>query len=131
MNPVTVHISNEPVDPRDKTIRLATKDKDKASSPGPFLNEALSPVRAMLNTRNARAVYACETVMWHVGQENFLHFGLCKNKMGFPLGWVLSEAVQRQLDNQLGNKTAAFDNPTNLNQISSFLNNRYGGPSSK
>ena len=131
VKPVVIHISNEPVDPRYKIIRLATKDKDKASSPGPFLDEALSPVRAMLNTRNARAVYARETVMWHVGQENFLHFGLSKNKMGFPLGWVLSDAVQRQLDNQLGNKTAAFDNPTNLNQIGSLLNNRYGGPSSK
>jgi hypothetical protein len=131
VKPVVIHISNEPVDPRYKIIRLAAKDKDKASSPGPFLNEALSPVRAMLNTRNARAVYARETVMWHVGQENFLHFGLCKNKMGFPLGWVLSDAVQRQLDNQLANKTAAFDNPTNLKQIDSLLNNRYGGPSSK
>lgn len=131
VKPVVIHISNQPVDPRYITIRLATKDKDKASSPAPFLNEALSPVITMLNTRNARAVYARETVMWHVGQENFLHFGLSKNKMGFPLGWVLSDAVQRQLDNQLDNKTAAFDNPANLNQISSLLNNRYGGLSSK
>ncbi|MGC1404581.1 MAG: hypothetical protein WA974_16820 [Thermodesulfobacteriota bacterium] len=131
VTPVVIHISNQPVDPRHKNIRLATKDKDKASSPGLFLSEALSPVTTMLNTRNARAVYARETVMWHVGQENFLHFGLSKNKMGFPLGWVLSDAVQRQLDNQLGNNTAAFDNLNNLTQIGSLLKNRYDGASSK
>ena len=131
VTPVVIHISNQPVDPRYKTIRLATKDKDKASSPGLFLSEALSPVITMLNTRNARAVYARETVMWHVGQENFLHFGLSKNKMGFPLGWVLSNAVQRQLDNQLNNNTAVFDNLNNLNEVGSLLKNRYGGASSK
>jgi hypothetical protein len=34
-------------------------------------------------------------------------------------------------DRLVANKTAAFDNPTNLKQIGSLLNNRYGGPSSK
>ena len=129
VKPVVIHISNEPVDPKYTKTDLAAEDKDKAVRPEPFLNEALSPVMTMLNTRNARAVYARETVMWHVGKENFLHFGLCRNAMSPPLGWVLSSAVQKQLDGQLCNKSAVFNNPENIKRIREFLKNRYAGVS--
>jgi hypothetical protein len=119
---VVIHISNEPVDPRNKNTNLADAIHNKAIRPGPILNEALSPVLTMLNTRNARAVYARETVQGHATQKNFLHFGLCKNTMGFPLGWVLSDAVQDQMKRQLDCKCCeTFDNPGNLRRIKEIL----------
>ncbi len=115
-----IHISNEPVNP-------TAKGKDEAVRPGLFLNEALSPVMTMLNTRNARAAYARETVMWHVEKENFLHFGLSKKAMGFPLGWVLSPEVQKRMDGQLCDENKPFNNPDNLKRIRGILDKRYKG----
>lgn len=117
VRPVVIHISNQPVDPRQPTTGLDKNLKDTANRPGLFLNESLSPVMTMLNARNARAVYARETVMGHVIKENFLHFGLCRNAMNPPLGWVLSEAVQVQLNNQLIKKNLAFNNPDTIRRI--------------
>lgn len=127
VRPVVIHISNQPVDPRHSSTGLDNNLKDTANRPGLFLNESLSPVMTMLNARNARAVYARETVMGHVTKENFLHFGVCRNAMNPPLGWVLSEAVQDQLNNQLIKKNLAFNNPDTLRRIQEILKNRYGG----
>jgi len=126
VRPVVIHISNEPVDPAYSTVHLATAPKDKATAPLAGLNEILSPPITLLNARNARAMYARETIKWHVGEENFLHFGLCKNKMGIPLGWVLSDAVQTEMEKQLThNGCAVFDNAGHIDAIDKLLKARY------
>jgi hypothetical protein len=124
--PVVIHISNEPVDPRYGQTTLETAPDRRSTRPDRFLNEIRSPVKTLLNTRDARAVYARETARNYVSAENFIHFGLCRESMGFPLGWVLSETVQAQIENQLARPACpAFDNPKNLERIQSFLNLRF------
>ncbi len=128
VHPVVIHISNEPVDTKFMNISIGTenKDKDKASRPKPCLNEALSPPTTLLNTRNARGTYAREAVKWHVGSKSFLHFGLCKERMEFPLGWVLSNAVQKQMEKQLSdNSCEPFHNLDNLKAVKELLKERY------
>jgi len=122
VRPVVIHISNEPVRKgKDGKDKLASKDKSSQAKPLAGLNEILSPLIALLNTRDARAVYARETVQLHVGDADFLHFGLCQNKnqVSIPLGWVLSDVVQGRMQEQLaeGDCVPAFDNIQNLRVI--------------
>ena len=122
MHPVVIHISNEPVmkGTNGKDV-LANADKGAQARPLPGLNEILSPVIALLSTRGARAVYARETVQLHVGSDDFLHFGLCRNKkqVSIPLGWVLSDVVRGRMEDQLSKEDClpAFDNRANLRVI--------------
>ena len=133
VRPIVIHISNEPVNPDvvDVSLSTPTKKRDKASRPQAYLNETLSPPITLLNTRAARGVYAREAVRWHVTDDNFLHFGLCKKTMEVPLGWALSDAVQKEMDKQLTTKCegingpVVFDNPGNLKTISEILKKRY------
>lgn len=126
VEPVVIHISNEPVDPAYLDMQLATKEKDKGSKPTACCNEVWSPVRTLLAARTARGVYARETTRWHVGDEHFLQFGLCENgEVKIPLGWVLSEVVRTEMSTQLGRKTCkAFDNPGSLEAVEKYLAKR-------
>jgi len=126
VEPVVIHISNEPVDPDFVDISLDTPEKDKNSKPSPCCNEVTSPFRALLAARGARGVYARETTRWHVGYEHFLKFGLCENQeVKIPLGWVLSHVVQTEMSRQLGNKSCeAFDNPESLKSVEKYLAKR-------
>ena len=99
--------------------------KDKASRPRSYLNETRSPPVTLLNARNAHAVYAREAVRWHVTCENFLHFGLCKEKIDVPLGWALSDVVQTKMDKQLTTDCEVFQNLNNLKTIREILEKRY------
>jgi hypothetical protein len=84
----------------------------------------------MLNTRDARGVYARDTLAWHVGEDHFLKFGLCRSSGNIPLGWVLSASTQNLMKSQLTEKQCAsrrdpskviFDNPRNLERIRELL----------
>jgi hypothetical protein len=136
VRPVVIHISNEPVrvpvgnqgNGETKT-HLATARADRATKPLAGLNEVLSPPLTLLNARTARGVYARETLRWHVEEENFLHFGLCKTEKEIPLGWVLSTETRKEMDAQLTGerRCAAFENPKNLKAIRDILTKRYAG----
>lgn len=124
VEPFVIHISNEPVEARFASDTLATAPDNPLIAPKQFLNEALSPLRAMLNTRGARGLYARETLMWHVGRDHFLHFGLCRASANVPLGWVLSQSTRERMEAQLtGERCAApgaepvFDNAGSLEKI--------------
>ena len=126
VEPVVIHISNEPVNPKYLDMQLATKEKDQGREPTACCNEVWSPVRTLLATRGARGTYAHDTTRWHVGTGHFLKFGLCESDaVKIPLGWVLSEVVRsemaRQLDQQ---RCGAFDNPENIKAIETFLAKR-------
>jgi len=102
---LVIHISNEPVNPK-----LAPETLDRAAehpmiSPHAWMNELLSPLWTMLNTRGARGTYARETVHWHVGADNFFHFGLCRESANAPLGWVLSGSTRTNMASQLAGET--------------------------
>ena len=127
VDPYVILISNEPADPRFPHIELSTLPKDRNTTPLPCCNEVLSPLTTMLNTRGARGVYARETTRWHVGESNFLHFGLCKeDAVEIPLGWTLSKAVRDAMKTQLNSdQCAPYPNESNLNQIDTLLKRRF------
>jgi hypothetical protein len=128
VRPVVIHISNEPVDALYADIRLDSEGKNPRTEPARMLAELLSPPITLLNTRDARGVYARETLKWHVGESSFLHFGLCRkaDHVSIPLGWALSGVVRREMDQQLsGEACAPFDNPRNLREIEKLLAARH------
>jgi hypothetical protein len=126
VEPVLIHISNDPVNPDSVDMQLAAMEKNKSSKPTACCNEIWSPLRTLLATRGARGTYAHETARWHVGTSHFLEFGLCANDgVKLPLGWVLSEVVRSEMFKQLEKQRCdAFDNPGNIKAIESFLAKR-------
>jgi hypothetical protein len=132
-----IHISNEPIDPKYANDSLALAADNPNIRPQDFLNEALSPLSALLTTRNARGYYARESAAWAVSHPNYLHFGLCRRSTNVPLGWVLSRSTRQRMDDQLvkgapcgvDGSEAVFDNPAKLAQIDAlfaapYLNNK-------
>jgi len=125
-----IHISNEPANPGAPPDSLESARNRLAIRPHRGLNEALSPLWALLNTRDARGVYARETLAWHVGKDHFLEFGLCRRSGNVPLGWVLSTGTQNLMKAQLTGSNCAsrrdpskvlFDNPGKLARIRELL----------
>jgi hypothetical protein len=127
VKPYVILISNEPVDLRFAEEQLDGAPDNKRIKPFPAGNEVLSPLLTMVNTRTARGQYARVTTRWHVGESNFLQFGLCQNAdVKIPLGWVLSGVVRTAMDQQLhSNACKAFPNQTHLDEIKKALDLRY------
>jgi hypothetical protein len=130
VEPIVIHISNEPVDPSAGPGTLQAAPANPGIAPRRFLNEVLSPLWTLLGTRGARGVYARETVRWHVGTSHFLHFGLCRRSTNVPLGWVLSQSTRDRMEAQLtldrcdsapSPSEVIFDNPGNLRKIDARL----------
>jgi len=130
VEPLVIHISNEPVNPLLAPETLAGAPGHPRIGPNAWMNELLSPLWTLLNARGARGTYARETVRFHVGAENFLHFGLCRESTNVPLGWVLSSSTRRNMNSQLAGQRCEtrdarviFDNRDNLERLRS----RQGG----
>jgi len=65
-------------------------------------------------------VHARDTLRAHVGEENFFHFGLCRESTNVPLGWVLSGSTRRNMNSQLaGDRCETADTPPHV-----FFDNR-------
>ena len=121
-----IHISNDPVEAKFGDDSLATAPDNPRIAPSGVLNEVMSPLLTLLNTRDARGRFARESVMWKAGKSYFLHFGLCRSSANVPLGWVLSSSTRERMEAQLtqvrcGTDGAIFDNPANLKAIDSQL----------
>jgi len=74
---------------------------DHPFKPEMIANEVLSPVRALLATRDARAVIARKQLGDAVGQQNVFEFDLEPPKPPqppLPLGWVLSDVTRGLID---------------------------------
>jgi hypothetical protein len=114
-----IHISNDPVEAKYGLDSLASAPDNPRIAPKHFLNEALSPLWALLNTRDARGYHARESVMWKAGWSYSFHFGLCRNSSNVPLGWVLSRSTRDRMETQLAQAKCGelFDNPANLKAI--------------
>lgn len=126
VEPIVIHISNEPVNPSAGPQTLEAAPDNSGIAPHGWLNEVMSPLWTLLNTRGARGTYARETVRWHVGVSNFLHFGLCRSSANAPLGWVLSQSTRERMERELtqeqcrsnqGRLGVIFDNPGNLEKL--------------
>jgi hypothetical protein len=131
VEPFVIHISNDPVEAKYRSDSLLSAPGNPQIEPKQLLNEALSPLWTLLNTRDARGFYARETVMWHVGPANFLHFGLCRRSTNVPLGWVLARSTRDRMEAQLvsnrictvreSDAPPVFDNPASLKKIDARL----------
>ena len=124
--PTVIHISNEPVNPALPPEDLAHAAANPKIAPGRWMPEVLSPLKTLLSTREARGVFARETLHWHVGDENFFLFGLCRESANVPLGWVLSASTRRNMRSQLAGEKCEgdgtpprviFDNRGNLERL--------------
>ncbi len=108
--PVLVQISNDP------RLRDDELEVDRAENPAPrpghrFGNEALSPPRAMLQTRDARGILAYKAFLREVPPERRAHFRLCDvAELTEPaLGWVLARSSRELMhrvarDDTCGNR---------------------------
>ena len=120
VEPIVIHISNEPVNPRNAPETLEKAAGHPKIGPGTWMPEMMSPLWALLSTREARGTYARETLRLHVGADHFFAFGLCRESANPPLGWVLSSSTRRNMDNQLaGLRCETHDTPPRV-----IFNNR-------
>jgi hypothetical protein len=97
--PVVIHISNDPETSAPSDLRERRK----------WLNQAVAPVKALLNTRPARGFQAREDLSKRVPAH--LHFRLCREpgesraeegRQPLPLGWALSSLARAEMRRQLG-----------------------------
>ncbi len=95
--PVIIVITNDP------TIKVPCETTQKGCKATKYINEILSPIRALLATRNARASYARHELKNYVYSQGglYLEVGLCPNQGPLPLGWTLSDAAKENMDKQL------------------------------
>jgi hypothetical protein len=117
--PKIIMISNDPLGAafasQTETESPATQAEQARSEPGTFMEDALAPMYALLNAREARGNYAQRAIVR--AQENFyrqLHvdlsaigptkvyvFRLAPAKVPLPLGWMLSNRAANAMQQQL------------------------------
>jgi len=113
-----IHISNETVDPALGDA-LADAPGNPNIAPRRFLNEAMSPLLALLNTRDARGHWSRESLAWQVEDGHYLPFGLCRSSRNAPLGWVLSGSTRVRMERQVNADACGkgLDNKASLTTI--------------
>jgi hypothetical protein len=115
VEPIVIHISNEAVNRSHPQEILANGAGHPKIGPARWMPEIGSPLQTLLSTREARGVYARETLKLHVGEDNFFHFGLCRESTNAPLGWVLSRSTRRSMNSQLeGERCESEEQPPRL-----------------
>ena len=90
--PIVLMITNDP----------ALDDKAQ-KEPNPYANELLSPLHALLNTRDGRGSYSRALLRKAVLNEGgkYKEFGLQHTEGPVPLGWVLSDAAKATMKERL------------------------------
>ena len=138
-----IMISN---DPRKSSIMVAPA-KPGPEPPGPkrseaetvtghFMGEVTAPLYTMLNTRNARGTYAQKAI--HREQRRFkagvveapveqepaeapsrdiFYFGLRDRNVPLPLGWMLSAAAAKTMQDQVRLNDDVVDNGTAMDEV--------------
>ncbi len=115
-DPGAPHIA---VEPYVLVISFATEPPEQASSVR-WVNEVLSPVRALLNTRGARAVLAIGQIGHQTGARVIdFHLVQRRNTVPIPLGWLLSLYTRGAIDAQMG--PDAKENGPAMKQVSDLL----------
>src|SRR5581483_11063479 len=117
--PKIIMISNDPLSaafaPQSESESPATKAEQAKSEPGTFLEDALAPVYALLNSREARGTYAQRAIvralesfyqnahvdLSTVGPTKVYVFRLAPAKVPLPLGWMLSNRAANAMQQQL------------------------------
>jgi hypothetical protein len=103
--PVVIQISNEPKLGKDD-LDVDRIDPPEDRDANWWANETLSPLRTMLETRNARGVLAYKEFLRAVGdRDRRAHFLLCHidGKADPALGWVLSPGSKKRMQELVRN----------------------------
>jgi hypothetical protein len=126
IRPVAIVISNDPeLRPEDFPANPAQETPAPVRK-FPWASEVMSPLRAMLHTRDARGLLAAAdlraTVEYYYG-GNYFQFRLCKDirtpKRADPaLGWVLSDESEEYMRWQLAR---GCDNKQQLDDLTALL----------
>ncbi|MDD5299328.1 MAG: hypothetical protein PHD65_02420 [Gallionella sp.] len=97
--PIVIMISNDP----KKADHHYEIEKPSVAT---FMNEALSPLRTLLNTRDARGSYSQMAINKEVEIPNgqYIFVGLENGNVPLPLGWMLSISAREEIDRQLNNE---------------------------
>jgi hypothetical protein len=142
-----IMISN---DPRKGSISIAPA-KPAPEAPGPkrsepmntqgdFLGEVTAPLYTLLNTRNARGTYAqkaigreqrrfkagvitapTETDQTQPATKDIVYFRLRDTNVPLPLGWMLSAAAAKTMQDQLNFEDDIVHNQTAMNEVLKIL----------
>ncbi|MGH7616247.1 MAG: hypothetical protein ACREPM_03385 [Gemmatimonadaceae bacterium] len=120
--PIVVYLCNDPVGctPDDKTRQQNADSLARVSSTS--VNEVLSPVRAVLNARDARAALAQSELQGLLGDTSFIQLNVCRDSVAVvvrdtarardrtvspPLGWLLSAMSREWMDASIRSPAAA------------------------
>ncbi len=130
VRPCVIFISNnplsEPTGGRDLRQGSASVALDQNQHrPGSFLEDALAPVWAMVNTRDAHDSYAQLALREGQGYRNVYFFGLSPSPIPLPLGWKLSGTAAREMNRQASESCADIDgknNPAVFREVVGLLN---------
>ena len=144
---IVIMISN---DPREGSIAIATA-KPAAEPPGPkrtkpmtthgeFLSDLTAPLYTLLNTRNARGTYAQKAIgreQWRLNAgvmaapseteqiqsatKDIVYFRLRDTKVPLPLGWMLSAAAAKTMQDQLRLEDNVVHNGTAMDEVLKIL----------
>jgi hypothetical protein len=96
--PVVILITNNP----ERNLPACPTGQPKFDAHH-WMTEVLSPLNALLNTRDARGTYAEEAIRTLVddADRQCVRLSLVKRNVSLPLGWMLSDEAQTEIDEQL------------------------------
>jgi hypothetical protein len=101
---VLITITNEPQDAERARSMPAPR-------PAAFMNEVLSPLRAMLNARAAHGVFS-ETAAEHLARNEVgmvIELRVVDQGVMLPLGWTLARGATENLDKQIRDNARKFE----------------------
>ena len=101
---VLLTITNDPED----ALRARSM---QAPRPAAFMNEVLSPLRAMLNARAAHGAFS-ESAAEHLARNEVgavIELRVVDQGVTLPLGWTLARSATENLDKQVKDNAAKFE----------------------
>ncbi|MEX0914577.1 MAG: hypothetical protein WDZ60_01685, partial [Wenzhouxiangellaceae bacterium] len=100
-----VHISNgETVAPFAPNGADECPAESTGPAPIPLFGELRAPLIAILQTRDARGLYARQALLdrvQHLGDGALWHYRLCAGLHPIPLGWTIGDQTTREMRRQL------------------------------
>jgi hypothetical protein len=118
-----------PAKPGPSPSPAQTQRSAPVTTEGTFLGDLTAPPYALLNTRDARGVYAQKAIAreqrrFKVGDvetpsdtPDIVYFGLRETDVPLPLGWMLSREAARAMRNQLYTNDDVVHNGESIDDI--------------
>lgn len=143
VDPKVITISNNPRRPPIDPAKAGTQKARTLSEPetvqGRIIGEVMSPVRALLNSRDARGTFAQKAIVRQQRRfkaadaappskdhpesliHNIFYFSLEDRNVPLPLGWMLSDSAAKSIRGQWNFNGVVVRNKTAAEEISQTL----------